>query len=447
MAYHINEELSELLFTVINDNEVVITVKDGAGSGSGGSDIYIIKNGEPTKPTDSNVFSALRTREELEGQKKVFLSKLNPDTAQALITFMQGANFGDFVSGLAGRGAKIDEEGHAEMRSLRLWEGLEVPELRYNRVSVYIGIRMDTFGGGIIENVVPDTAGEGLGTATLKLEAGEYGAVEAGDLMMGIWHDPKGDNESATIDDHRGNFSFAGFKTVYFMVTGVSGAHHEHITYMLRSKTDGGNGVHPFAGMHFAGRGNIYDEKPGRQSFVYTTTEYSVALTKVNTWNFSPYNYYEIHGKLDGFSMPAMGTDGKEYMKAFSGYGQVFGNAYMFGKIDQFEHVSYHCIINQSANGVLMPGEKEEVSVTVVNGYGADVTEKFSHISVLRNTGNAVSDELWNAQPEHENSSNPFILSFDDLGIDGEVKTMAVFEVIASDEVNKIIARQKFDFF
>ena len=61
MPYHIDEENSELVFGVHDGDKLVISLKPGAGSGSGGCDIYIIKSGDNTEPAESNVFSA-RTR-------------------------------------------------------------------------------------------------------------------------------------------------------------------------------------------------------------------------------------------------------------------------------------------------------------------------------------------------------------------------------------------------
>ena len=56
MPYHIDEENSELAFEVYDGDKLIIRLK--SGSGSGGCDIYIIKSGDNTEPTESNVFSA-----------------------------------------------------------------------------------------------------------------------------------------------------------------------------------------------------------------------------------------------------------------------------------------------------------------------------------------------------------------------------------------------------
>ena len=137
--------------------------------------------------------------------------------------------------------------------------------------------------------------------------------------------------------------------------------------------------------------------------------------------------------------MPAVNAQGQEYTKVFHGHGQVFGNAYIFGQIDAFERVAYRCFIDQSKGGSLAPGEEEEVTVTILNGYGEDVTAKFTLISVTRNTGDDASDALWNSR--HTNVGNPFIIAFSDLGIDGIRKTVATFFVTASDEGTGDVAK------
>lgn len=429
-------------------------------SGNGGSGVYIITSTSQTPASDSNVYSAKRS-------DRQFLRKDIADTARGRITHLQqsqhnqGIQLGEqFIGGLVGVGGKFDGRGNGELRSLKLWEWLEVPELRYNRVSIYTGIRWDTFGGGIIETITPDPTGLETGTGTLKLDDGEFGAIAEGDLCMGIWHDEREyreddgtmddlhddytiiANDDENDDDNKGNFRFAGFKTVYFQITGVSGANNGTFTYVLRSQLDGGNGIHPFAGMHFAGRGNI--ENTERQSFTYTTTQYSLSLTGVRTWEFQASNYYEIRGNLEGFSMPATNPQGQPYTKVFHGHGQVFGNAYIFGQIDTFERIAYRMEINQSLNGSLAPNETETITCTIFDGYGVDVTSQFTLFSVTRNTGDVASDDLWNTR--HTNVGNPFQISFSDLGIDGIHKLLATFHVVATDEASDLTANALLDY-
>lgn len=210
----------------------------------------------------------------------------------------------------------------------------------------------------------------------------------------------------------------------------------------MRSQLEGGNGIHPFAAMHFSQRGNPDDTD--RQALYYETTQYTVWLHNVNSWEFQPANYVEIRGYLEGFSMPAVGQ-GNPYTKVFHGHGQVFGNAYIFGQIDQFERQAYQMLIDQSLNGSLAPNETELVTIKILDGYGNNVTSRFTKIAVTRSTGDAATDAVWNAQ--HTSVTNPFNISFNDLGIDGIHKLLAVFNVTANDEATDEQAQNAIDYY
>lgn len=368
----------------------------------------------------------------------LFLSKVDEDSAAAVITFLKGLKIGIWSDGgITGTGGYIDEGANATLNSLRLREWLEVPELRYNRVQMFLGTQWQSFGGGIIESV--DGSGTS-GSCTLKLEDGEVGAIDVDDLCMGIWHDTSG-NASADSDDRRGNFSFRGFKTVYFRITavpltdaeGADNSDHHYFEYALRSTAEGGNRVHPFVGMHFSGRGN--PTNGARQAFQYSTLEYTLRLARVTTWEFLPSNIVYIEGRLDGFSMPARRRNpvtGQEetYLKPFSGYGQVFGNAYMFGTIDQFERVADVLEVRQGSDGRLVPGETETVTLIVRNAYGEDVTSQYTIFAVTRDSGNNTGDAAWNAM--HVSVQSSFTLSFDDLGAGAMLIERVLFSVTAT---------------
>lgn len=105
----------------------------------------------------------------------------------------------------------------------------------------------------------------------------------------------------------------------------------------------------------------------------------------------------------------------------------------------RIENGDHRCFIDQSMGGSLAPGEEEEITVTIFNGYGEDVTAKFTLFSVTRNTGDEASDALWNSR--HTNVGNPFTIAFSDLGIDGIRKTVATFFVTASDEGTGDVAK------
>lgn len=271
--------------------------------------IDVLKTSDTKTPSDYNVFSSLRSRAE-------FVSKKFNDTVIGVLTFLQtqlfreGAVFGKdgFAEGLTGFGAKIGADGRGEMRSLKVWEELIVPLLVYNRVDIVIGDKWRSPGAGVIESVTPDTDAEGnllpSGTATLKLEAGEIGAIAVDDMNMGIWH--FGDERDATedSDDGIGNFNFAGFTTAYWRITEIQDEENKTFRYVLR---DGYN-VHPQPQMKFSCRGNFTNEK--RQTSVYETRTYTRMLWKQNDWEIGKRNIALQYGDLSNLNIFGINATG-----------------------------------------------------------------------------------------------------------------------------------------
>ena len=381
------------------------------------------------------------------------LSRVTNDTAAGIITFLkglvsegiisakQGVEIGEFVTGLFGRGGKIDGDGRAELRSLTLWEWLEVPEIRFNRITVNIGLSIKSEGGGTIEKVLPDTDTDGnqlaTGSCWLKLEDGEYGAIAVADLCMGMWHDLGGGNATENSDDKKGTYQVRGFKTIYFWINdvpdtdpdGLDNSDQHFFRYTLRSTLDGGNGMHPCAMMHFAQRGNTDNKE--RQSIVYSTTKYDLSLCNLDSWYFRDSQIYQISRCLDGFTMEQIGDDGKVYTKKFSGYGIVMGNAYIYGKIDEFERAGFRIDITRTMAGTVTTNTSDVIGIRVVNGYGADVSAKFTTYKVTRDSGDAESDAEWNAA--HTSVGQEFTIAADDLGMAKYLQPV-MFTVTASGE-------------
>lgn len=107
--------------------------------GSGGT-VQTIPSTSSEAPSDSTVFTSLKTIDEinkLRGDKK-YISKINDDTALGEINFTKGIKFGDALD--IDR-SYIHGDGHAMLRSLKVLESLEVPELIHNRVEIYTGDR------------------------------------------------------------------------------------------------------------------------------------------------------------------------------------------------------------------------------------------------------------------------------------------------------------------
>ena len=298
---------------------------------------------------------------------------------------------GDYQTGLLGKGAKIDSSGKGEMRSLTLWESLTVPKLEFNRVEVLVGMDFQTKGGGLIDSVTIDKDENGndlnSGTCKLHLEDGEFGAIAVGDLCMGIFHNFGGSNSTTDVDNHTGLISKKGFNTSYFEITEITDtSNNGEFKYILRNDANWPALSHPQAHMNFAQRGNTNDVT--RQSFKYRTTEYSIGLTNVNTWEFGSGNIYYLEGNIDGWTVGE---------KTFTGYGIVIGNAYIFGSIDQFEKIGYTMSFDLGGDQLVAYGETKHIKAMIKNGYGADATSLFSNWTITRNSGDTASDNIWNA--------------------------------------------------
>lgn len=306
--YTIGESMPYSRIGEIEDKVDSLTYKGQTYTG-GGSGVYVIKVNDSTAPSDSNVFSSLRSRVE-------FVSKKFNDTVIGVLTFLQtqlfreGAVFGKdgFAEGLTGFGAKIGADGRGEMRSLKVWEDLIVPLLVYNRVDIVIGDKWRSPGAGVIESVSPDTDAEGnllpSGTATLKLEDGEIGAIAVDDMNMGIWHFGDGRDATEDSDDGIGNFNFAGFTTAYWRITEIQDQDNKTFRYVLR---DGYN-VHPQPQMKFSCRGNFTNEK--RQTSVYETRTYTRMLWKQNDWEIGKRNIALQYGDLSNLNIFGINATG-----------------------------------------------------------------------------------------------------------------------------------------
>ena len=358
------------------------------------------------------------------------LSRVHADTASGHIGFLdglssdelsvmkKGVQFGEnFAEGLTGFGGKIDGDGAAQLDSLTLRSFLEVPELRFNRVSIQVGNRWRAPGGGIIDHVVIDCDENGnelySGTAYLHLEEGEIGKVYEDDICQGIWHDGinPSENETDDFDDSKGNFKFSGFYTAYFRidkVLSVNGGTNNAFHYSLRNDGKWKLFKHPTSMMHFVCYGNF--SNVDRQQSRYSTLTYERYLTEVNTWEFSESNIAAQFGDLSNLSVFGLKMDG---------YSAYLKNIYMSGTIKQFEAIGRKMVIDQSLNGYMAPDETETVTVQIVDGYMQDHTNEYN-FKVERDTGDAASDAVWNAKPEHLNCGSVFNISFDDLHINAE---------------------------
>lgn len=312
-SYIVQGTLSIIGKLVINDKQISDVARQG-------------DEGDFLQSDESVPTTKLLTGKYLDLLRQYLINKDREDSTKFLLTMMAGIVVGEkgFAEGLTGFGAKIDKKGYGEMRGLRLWEFLEVPELRYNRVEIFLGIKWRVPGAGIILSCTPDTDSEGnqltTGTCTLKLEKGEFGAVSKDDIALGIFH--FGDERDATedSDDSKGNFKFSGFATTYFRVTEVSGDNNETFRYALRP----GYTIHPQPQMSFSCYGNFTDE--ARQSSAYETRSYTRLLWKQNDWEFTVGNIAMQYGDLTNLNIFGLNM---------SGYSMYLNSVYFTGTINQ----------------------------------------------------------------------------------------------------------------
>lgn len=251
--------------------------------------------------------------EEESGNK--YLSKIEDDEARGLITFLAGINVKikaviqkliaedatfskeisskDYVQNLLGW--LITPEGHIDAKSLRLRDFLEVPELRYNRVSIVSGEEWNAPGGGIIESV--DEANK---TVHLKLEPGEVSQVEVDDICKGVFNND------------------TGFQTAYFRIT--EKIDNASFKYVLRS----GYTFNPCKAMHFVAYGNFTNAE--RQKSCYSTQNYIRFLKGVNNWEITKEMIAMQLGDLSNLKL--FGID-------MSGHSAYLNRVYMTGTIRQ----------------------------------------------------------------------------------------------------------------
>lgn len=281
----------------------------------GGKGIYILVEDPTISKEDGREhykLSHLVTGEESDDK---YLSKVEDDSAKGLITFLAGidvkikavvqkliaedATFSkeisskDYVQNLIGW--MISPDGHIDAKSLHLRDFLEVPELRYNRVSITSGEDWLAPGGGIIESV-----NESSQTLTLKLEPGEVASLAVDDICKGIFNNS------------------TGFQASYFRIT--QKISNSEFKYTLRS----GYSYHPQKAMHFVAYGNFTNAE--RQKSAYSTKDYKRYLAGVNNWEITSSMVMMQLGDLS--NLVISGLD-------LSGYSAYLRNVYMTGTIKQ----------------------------------------------------------------------------------------------------------------
>lgn len=303
----------------------------GSAVGGGGTSVYVIGVNDKTIPSDRNVFSAKRVLQEIIAYA---ISKTKDDTVLGLISFLNGINVTKGIvtdtitatelssnivkvldkltannAAFSGNISSVDyaekllgwlitPSGDIDAKSLRLRDFLEVPELRYNRVSVITGEEWNAPGGGIIESVDEDNS-----IVYLKLEPGEVAAVEVDDICKANFNND------------------TGFQTTYFRIT--EKLDNGSFKYVLRS----GYTYHPQKAMHFVCYGNFTNAE--RQKSSYSTQNYIRFLKGVNNWEITKDMIAMQLGDLSNLKL--FGMD-------MTGHSAYLNRIYMTGTIKQISN-------------------------------------------------------------------------------------------------------------
>ena len=296
--------------------------------------LRVLKTGDPEKPSDYNVFSALRALAEISTRA---LSRKNDDTASGLITFIKGiiseavsifrkgVRFGNFVTGLiggSGGAVTVDEKTGKtvlEVDKAIFREEMITPKITFNCIDVISGDKANTFAFGTVRSV--DTANRII---ELDLLEDQLGTSKVNDICRGVFHSLFGGNNTSDSVDANGFLNYAGFATSYFTPSEI--LVNEPGSMRFRYTLQPGTTIHPMAGMNFYAYGNFTD--PDRQAMTYETRYYTRRLKNVDTWVIDPTRNISMQdGLLEGLRIGGF---------VMHGYGTFQENTYLTGVNIQF---------------------------------------------------------------------------------------------------------------
>lgn len=347
-----NDELAEVEIELVNSLEV---------TKSDTKQIIDAVKGEAVKSLSSMVGGSNTNSFNASITDKMYLSKLNDDTAKGTVTwekvqkFLEGLNIGEgngtwsadgtlslfklltnnFDSGPYGHGAQIDEKGDMEVNSIYARQFISAPKFVFNEISVTKAEQWNTNGYGTIESV--DVKNR---TITLHLEENDYGSLQVGDICRGLYADIDNAHgadktEEGALDDC--NFvQHKGFFSTYFYVMHVITNEKGKFVFQYGKKSQ--NTPDPCAYMDFAQYGSFTDEK--RQSSMYFSSRgnsFIEVLDGVKTWEVQSQNRVARYGWLGGLLL--VKKDGSTVRPEGNGI-YVQDNIYFGGNINYLQGLS-----------------------------------------------------------------------------------------------------------
>jgi len=240
-VYTIGESMPYSRIGEIEDKVDSLTYKGQTYNGNG-SGVYVIRVNDSTTPSDSNVFSALKSL-------KTLIRKDQSDGTNFLL------KFGEFIDSIiAGKGAGIYPDGRGQFEKLEVRSAMIVKELIYNRWFAQEG-NITYSESGTIERIE-------------QLEDGTY------DLYLRR----RWDNDITAFKEQDVDYgsvnnlnSTGEYYDSWFRVLSVMQAENKiNVVLYPDEEVPGGKNYPPASGMVITRRGNAVDEE--RQGFWYLSS-------------------------------------------------------------------------------------------------------------------------------------------------------------------------------
>lgn len=349
--------------------------------------LRVLKTGDPEKPSDYNVFSALRALAEISTRA---LSRKNDDTASGLITFIKGiiseavsifrkgVRFGHFVTGMiggSGGAVTVDEKTGKtvlEVDKAIFREEMVTPKITFNCIDVISGDKANTFAFGTVRSV--DTANRII---ELDLLEDQLGTSKVNDICRGVFHSLSGGNNTSDSVDANGFLNYAGFATSYFTPSEI--LVNESGSMRFRYTLQPGTTIHPMAGMNFYAYGNFTD--PDRQAMTYETRYYTRRLKNVDTWVIDPTRNISMQdGLLEGLTIGGF---------VMHGHGTFQENTYLTGPNIQFTPSQIEELQGKSAYSVSLSSYERVVKL---DNQG-NLTSLYEELNVVSGDLNVISGD------------------------------------------------------
>lgn len=290
-----------------------LTYKGQTYTSGGRKGVYIIRTNDSTAPSNSNVFSALRSL-------AMFLRKDIADTANGLITFLKGIivksylKIGEFITGVSG--GYIDEKGNLEMESGVFRKRLFVPEIAFNRTTYFKGRMVNSPGGGCSVLSYVDN-GDGTYTITPDLTDADGLSQFVDDILTTYF----------VTKNSEGKLN--GFEEMKFRVTAADYTAKKFTVIPRPGHSD----WKPAEQMVLAQTGNFTD--PERQTYILIDSVNGnnciTFFDNANTWDPEPAQMPAWFGKKKGMTVAGVNADN---------YSAVLQNIIMTGLIFQVDEIT-----------------------------------------------------------------------------------------------------------